>query len=104
MARLIKGVNLIDYQEVAARFGGDRALSQRSMRAYLQYRLYLLEAQIDHLSYRIESGEAGAGAYWSQADEPISDEAWASWTSLNYLMNARDALREALDALGWSRA
>lgn len=104
MARLIKGISFADYQEVAAQFGGDRALSSRSMRSYLQYRLYMLEAQIDHLAQRIESGEAGAGAYWAQDDEPISDETWASWTSLNYLMNARDALREMLDSLGHNRA
>jgi hypothetical protein len=104
MARLIKGLNHADYMEMATQFGGDKALSQRSMRAYLQYRLFMLDAQIDHLAHRIESSEGGAGAYWAQSDEPMSDDAWASWTSLNYLMNARDALRETLDSLNWSRA
>ena len=104
MARLIKGLSFAEYQEVAAQFGGDRALSPRGMRSYLQYRLFMLEAQIDHLTQRLESSEGGADAYWVQPDEPISDEAWASWTSLNYLLNARDALRETLDSLGRSRA
>lgn len=103
MARLIKGLSFADYQEVVAQFGGDRALSPHSMRAYLQYRLFMLEAQIDHLAQRIESSEGGAGAYWAQDGEPISDETWASWTSLNYLLNARDALLETLDSLGRTR-
>ncbi len=99
MARLMRGSDLRIQVEAMMRFRGDKSLSPRSMRAYLQYRLYLLEAQINELAEHLEQGADESGQLWAPRKQPLSDETWASWTSLNYLMNARDALRETIDTL-----
>lgn len=99
MARLLRGSDLRNQIEAVMRFRGDKSLSPRSMRAYLQYRLYLLEAQINELAEQLEQGSDESGHLWAPRREPLSDAIWASWTSLNYLMSARDALRETIDTL-----
>lgn len=100
MARLIKGVSYREYMEMASHVRGDWSLTERSMRAYLQYRINVLDAQINHLTSRLEYWEEDPfAAPLSEQMPPVSDEAWESWASLNYLLNARDALQQALDRL-----
>jgi hypothetical protein len=98
MARLVRGMDYGTYMEISAHFRGDRSLSSRSMRAYLHYRLHMLNAEIDSIADRLDLGEELDG-YWPRPLRPMSDEMCASWTSLTYLLNARDALRETLDTL-----
>lgn len=100
MARLIKGVSYREYMEMASHVRGDWSLTGRSMKAYLQYRLNVLDAQINSLSSRLEIEEEDPFvAPLHEHMPPVSDETWESWASLNYLLNARDALQQALDRL-----
>lgn len=79
----------------------DRVMSQRDMRVHLRGRLRFLEAEIERLFGEVNRGagphdphdwwRGGADAEWVQA-----------WSKLNYLLHARDDIRQALDtrALG----
>lgn len=99
MARVITGAEYERYLALTSRLGVDRTLSPRTMQAYLQHRLYLIEADIQALASRLGIGEPEAGPSWAWASKSSSDDLWASWTSLNYLMIARETLKENLESL-----
>jgi hypothetical protein len=73
----------------------DWVLSPKAMRGYLQYRLHIIDHQIDGLMQ--ELGQRNAPPFPSDLeDEALSDEAWTLWSRLNYLLQARDSLQAAL--------
>lgn len=77
----------------------DWMLSPRAMRGYLQYRLHVVDRQIDGLMYELSRGDVPPFPN-DMEDEALSEDTWARWARLNYLMRARDTLQ---DALSWSR-
>ena len=96
MARLLASADDEGYTELFE-LEMDRAISSGAMRVYLRYRLYLIENQIKALHRRLKVMDQVSGGLWTWMDKPRAEEKWASWTSLNYLMNARDALRKGLE-------
>ncbi len=76
----------------------DKQMSPRAMDAYLQYRLYLMDAQIEALLRKLRMSGRGAADHCVWCKQPLSDESCASWTSLNYLLNSREALWKTLSS------
>jgi len=76
----------------------DKRMSPRAMDAYLQYRLYLMDAQIEALLRKLRTSGRGAADHCVWCKLPLSDESCASWTSLNYLLNSREALWKTLSS------
>lgn len=77
----------------------DWVLSPQAMDRYLAHRLYIVETQIDRLIVDLEH-QAGPPFPVDLDDESLPEETWASWASLNYLLHARDSLRDALSRPG----
>jgi hypothetical protein len=73
----------------------DWLLSPKAMRGYLQYRLYMIEYQIDRLM--IDLGGRDAPPFPTDLnDTAFPDQSWTLWARLNYLMQARDSLQDVL--------
>jgi hypothetical protein len=73
----------------------DWVMSPSAMRGYLQYRLHIVEHQIDRLFQQLERHDAPPFPT-DLEDRAFPAKSWASWAQLNYLMRARDALQDAL--------
>jgi len=99
MARAVKGFRYADYLAIHARVGEDvERMSPRAMKNYLQFRLRLIEADIQHLSNKLGvSGDRSARD--RRPKEMIAREHWASLADLDYLLAARDALRQTIETL-----
>ena len=70
------------------------------MNRYIQYRLYLVEHQIEKLAQNLEQQDAPP--FPTELDDPsFPDDAWASWASLNYLFHVRASLKDALSGTGY---
>lgn len=81
------------------RVATDEHMPSPLMTAYLQYRLHLIEAEIELLEEELRSQKSWArhargSSAWNckRRDE----QRVASLTSLRYLLNARDSLRRAM--------
>ena len=109
MARLMKESDYRLYMTSASERETDRHVSPRAMQAYLQYRLYLVEAQIGDLAAKLSTstrpgvGEQQTARQWAWAIRSFDEEKWASWTRLNYLLSARALLKRTLQTLARSR-
>ena len=99
MARLLKNTERNFSTQFALRFQGDRRMSSGSMRAYLQYRLFLLDHQIRGLFEQLGIDEDALSQGWDWMSRRQTEEAFASWASLNYLMSVREDLLQELDSL-----
>lgn len=73
----------------------DWLLSHRAMRSYLQYRLHVVEHQIERLMRELERRD-GPPFPTDLNDQAFPDRSWASWANLAYLLRARDSLQGAL--------
>lgn len=73
----------------------DWLLSHKAMRSYLQYRLHVVEHQIERLMRELERHD-GPPFPADLNDQAYPDRSWASWANLNYLLRARDSLQSAL--------
>lgn len=73
----------------------DWVLTPRAMRGYLQYRLYVLDNQIEKLMSELER-RSGPPFPDGLDDRAFPDRSWASWANLNYLLRARELLQDAL--------
>ncbi|MGI5915363.1 MAG: hypothetical protein ACOX9A_02815 [Anaerolineae bacterium] len=98
MAKLLKNSDYGYYIEMA-RSEGDKSMSPGMMKAYLQYRLYMVEAQIRVLLKRIGIDNLPSSAQWDWMQDQDNRDSFASWASLNYLMNAREDLLIELESL-----
>jgi hypothetical protein len=99
MARLLRKNERNFSTQFAFRFQGDRRMSSGSMRAYLQYRLFLLDTQIRGLFEELEIDQDDLSQNWDWMARAQTEEAFASWASLNYLMSVREELLQELDNL-----
>lgn len=95
MAKRLSGAAYRQYLEFAAGHSTDWLLSSQSMRRYLRYRLYLVDAQIERVLSDLQQYDTPPLPE-DLGDETFPEEVWASWASLNYLTRARDELHEAL--------
>ncbi len=73
----------------------DWMLSPRAMRGYLQYRLYMIEHQIDQLMAEL-GGQEAPSFPTDLEDAAFPAQSWALWARLNYLMQARNSLHDVL--------
>ncbi len=73
----------------------DWVLSPSAMRGYLQYRLRIVDYQIDGLMQELTRRNAPPFPSGLE-DDALSEEAWTLWSQLNYLLRARDSLQDAL--------
>ncbi len=74
---------------------GDWRMAPEAMDRYLLYRLYLLEHEIDGVIRTLERNHVAP--YPSTLDDrSMPEDVWSSWASLNYLLRARDNLKDAL--------
>jgi hypothetical protein len=79
----------------AAQPPADWRMAPDAMDRYLLYRLYLLEHQIDGTIRSLE--RRGVAPYPTAMDDrSMPEDVWSSWASLNYLLRARDDLKDAL--------
>jgi hypothetical protein len=75
----------------------DYVMSHDDMEVFLEGRLDLVEHEIRRLLRQVEavSGPREEPFHWRR---PREARTWLrAWTSLNYLVHARDAIRDALD-------
>lgn len=98
MAKLLKNSDYGHYIEMA-KFEGDKHMSPGMMKAYLQYRLFMIEAQIRVLLKKLGIGELEVSTQWDWMQGTEDHDAFASWASLNYLMNAREDLMSELETM-----
>ncbi len=75
----------------------DWMLSPKAMRGYLQYRLYMIEYQIDQLMLEL-GGQEAPPFPTDLNDTAFPDQSWTLWSRLNYLMQARNSLQDVLSA------
>jgi len=98
MATIIKGRRLAQLLQQESVRRSDQVMSARSMQAYLRYRLVIVEGEIRQIVRQLGKASAtqpDALNGWSGA-QPGAALA-KSWTSLNYLLNARDSLRMTIE-------
>lgn len=75
-------------------------LSPRAMKHYLEYRLRVVEMQIEILADRLDADTAQAArAPWMFSREPLDDQRRELWSNLRYLEARRDALRDTISTL-----
>ncbi len=100
MARADKRFRYGFYPAFAAKAGHDiERMNPVTRKAYLEQRLRVIEAQIRILSDRMGVSEDDLADDWAWSVEPLDDDLWTSLVSLDYLLSARDALIEAIEAL-----
>jgi hypothetical protein len=100
MARADKRFKYGFYPALAAKAGNDiERMNPVARKAYLERRLRLIEAQIRILSERMDVSEEDLADDWAWSVDPLDDDRWASLVSLDYLLSARDALIETIEAL-----
>lgn len=73
----------------------DWTLSPRAMRRYLQYHLYMIEHRIDQLTQELER-RAAPLLLVSLGGETVPADLWEMWSTLNYLLRARDSILQTL--------
>ena len=77
----------------------DRSLSSQGMRAYLRYRLYQVESELDDLMIQAH-GRGGLGQTEPvYSNKPATKDWMSRWTSMAYLMSARNDIRDELRKL-----
>ena len=97
MARMMNRIQSRRYWKETFGITSDKQMSARAMDAYLQYRLYQVDVKIEALLAKLGmGGGAAAPGYCPGCGQLLSDEFRASWTSLNYLLTSREALRKTL--------
>ena len=99
MARAAKGFRYGDYLAIHAQFAEDvERMSPRAMKSYLQFRLRLVEVEIQYLSNKLGiSGDRIVTR--KRPKEMIAHKQWTSFADLDYLLAARDALRQTIETL-----
>ncbi len=100
MARAVKGFRYADYLAIHAQLGNDvERMSPRAMKAFLQFRLRLVEVEIQNLSNKLGISGDGNAARKLRPKEMIARQQWTSLADLDYLLAARDALIQTIDTL-----
>jgi len=96
MARALKHPDYGDRLDFDLRLETDRHMPPGAMRAYLQHRLYAVEAQIGVVFDELNTGRSQAAERWVSYERSPSEEMWVYWTELHSLMWIRDALKGLL--------
>jgi len=97
MARSAKGINYAKLLALTSWMGGDvERMSPRARRTYFQRRLWLVEAEIQALSDRLDMAASDDWHGWTLAQGPIDSTKWAALVSLDYLIAARESLIAAI--------
>jgi cell division protein FtsB len=105
MARADKRFRHGFYTALAGKVGNDiERMNPVTRKAYLEWRLRLIEAQIRILAERVGVSEEDLAAERVWLAKPLDDDRWASLVSLDYLIAARDALIETIETLGQGEA
>jgi hypothetical protein len=100
MARAVKGFRYADYLALHAQTAEDvERMSPRAMKSYLQFRLHLVEAEIQYLSNKLGVNSDRVATRKRRPKEAMAHPQWASLADLDYLLAARDALRQTIDTL-----
>ena len=81
----------------------DRSLSSRGMQAYLRYRLYQVENELDGLMSKVSETGGMSQTEPVYSNKPATKAWMSTWTSMAYLMSARNDIREALRKLSSSQ-
>jgi hypothetical protein len=100
MAKAVKGFRYADCLAITAQVENDvERMSPRAMKAYLQLRLRLVEAQIQRLSIKLGVNADGTIRRKMHVGEIMAHQQWVSMADLDYLLAARDALRQTIETL-----
>ena len=100
MARAVKGFRYADYPAFHAQASEDvERMSPRALKAYLQFRLYLVEAEIQHLSNKLGVSGDRLATPKRRSREMMARQQWLTIADLDYLLAARDALRQTIETL-----
>lgn len=100
MARAARGDRYKDYIAYMGRLDHDiERMSPRAIRRYLWRRLELVEFQIRMVSDRLDDNGPGSIPTWAWIEGSVDEETWTSLANLNYLLAAREALRDTINAL-----
>ena len=98
MARLARGFRYGDYLALLAQFDDDvERMSSRAQKRYLGRRLRAIEARIRLRSRQLMARERGPGPTWDAA--AMADERRTCLADLNYLLAAREAIKDTISAL-----
>jgi hypothetical protein len=100
MARAVKGFRYADYLAIHAQLGDDvERMSPRAMKVFLQFRLRLIEVEIQNLFNKLGVSEDTEAALQLRPREMMAHHQWASLADLDYLLAARDALQQTIETL-----
>lgn len=100
MARAVPGFRYADYVAFRAQNNEDvERMSPRALEAYLQLRLYLVEAEIQHLSAKLGVNGDVLAARKRLPGDIMARQHWVTMADLDYLLAARDALRQTIETL-----
>jgi hypothetical protein len=104
MARIIRDTELADLLGAPSKPRGDYFVSPHVMFALLLYNLSMLDEQIDLLYDRLGAEGEIASALMGWAGGQMPDAVRDSWSSLNYLLSARETLASTLRSVYGHRA
>lgn len=95
MARIIRDADIARLLALPPRLDNDYTVSPHAMRALLLYNLSVLDEQIDSLYDQLGADEflPSTSLGWP---EEVPDQVRDSWSSLNYLLAARESLAAVL--------
>jgi len=100
MARAAKGFNYGHMTALVSLRGSEvERMPSQARRLYLQRHLHLVETQIRMLAAKLGYDEDELERDGELAEKQLDEERWASLVNLDYLLTARDALRETLTKL-----
>jgi hypothetical protein len=94
MARLLSARDRVRLSRLAQPHP-DRRMAPEAMSRYLTYRLHLVEIEIDGIVQDL--GRSAVLPFPAALDDDsLPENVWTSWTSLHYLLQARENLKVAL--------
>jgi hypothetical protein len=96
VARIIRDEELANLVATATRLRSDHAVSPHVMQALLRYNLSVLDEQIDLLYDQLGSDGPLTATLLGWSGEQVPDRVRDSWSSLNYLLSARETLASVL--------
>ncbi len=96
MARIIRDADIARLLALPPRLDNDYTVSPHAMHALLLYNLSVLDEQIDSLYDQLGADEFLPSTSLGWSGEEVPDQVRDSWSSLNYLLNARESLAAVL--------
>jgi len=96
MARVISDPEIARILAMPSVPASDHCVSRYAMQVHLLHQLSLLDEQIDILSDELGADASITVAAMGWSDDQMPDQVRDSWSSLSYLLSAREAVASTL--------